>query len=200
MAPKILLYSGRWRYHAVMRRAHPLRRVHAQWAALLLSIAATFVAAAPARAADTWVWTDERGQRVYSDQPPPPSVPPQRILRQPGVRVAPLPAAAPPAAPGVATPQAPPPPAAAKPAEAPARPAPPSPDEDKARQEREATEKRNAQIRADNCQRARAGLATLQAGGRLVTSDAQGRRITMTPEMKAAEQARLEQVARENCR
>lgn len=139
-----------------------------------------------------WVWTDDRGQRVYSDQPPPAAVPDSRILQRPSLRPTPLapgddvpPAAAPkPAAPT---------PTAATPSAAPAEDA-------KAKQEREAMEKRNAEIRADNCRRARAGLATLQSGRRLVTTDEQGRRVTMTSEMKAAERARLEGVVRENCR
>ncbi|TSE35080.1 DUF4124 domain-containing protein [Tepidimonas charontis] len=155
------------------------------------SLVACLALAVPVRAADVWIWLDERGQRIYSDRPPPPTVPAQRVLRQPGPRaVAPAPADAAAAASAAAAPAAPG-------APTPAGPQAPAADDERARQ---AQEKRNAEIRAENCQRARAGLATLQAGGRLVTVDAQGRRVTMTPEMKAAEQARLEQAVREYCR
>ncbi|MFN4102941.1 MAG: hypothetical protein ACK4GB_01270 [Tepidimonas sp.] len=152
----------------------------------------------PALAVSPWVWTDDNGRRVYSDQPPPPSVPSSRILSQPAVRPAPLPAVDSPTAP-----PAPPVPLAAPSAATLGNAPPPRPasgEDDKAQQEREAIEKRNAEIRADNCRRARAGLATLQGGGRLVTTDEQGRRVTLTEAMKASERTRLEGVIRDNCR
>ncbi len=42
-----------------------------------------------------YAWVDESGRRQYSDMPPPASVPPQRILKQPGQANPKPPAAAP---------------------------------------------------------------------------------------------------------
>lgn len=38
---------------------------------------------ASASAAAQYVWTDEKGKRTYSDRPPPPGVPAERILKAP---------------------------------------------------------------------------------------------------------------------
>lgn len=166
------------------------RRVRA-WPGLLAQIgalAAGLLLAAAAQASPTWVWLDENGRRVASDMPPPATVPDQRILRRPA---APASAAAPTAAP-------------ASPADTPARPAPAAgaaagrlTDE----QLRQQVEQRNAQIRADNCQRARASLETLQAGASqpLFMVNEQGQRVTMDEAMKRAETVRLRQIVRDNC-
>lgn len=52
-----------------------------------LVVASAFVAA-PAHA--QWMWKDEAGHVVASDQPPPPSVPPSRIMKSPKQRAADL--------------------------------------------------------------------------------------------------------------
>src|SRR5690349_19108783 len=59
----------------------------------------------PLLAAAQWVYLDKSGRKVFSDQVPPPDVTPDRIIRQPGVKAAAVPAAeaAPAAAPAVAT-------------------------------------------------------------------------------------------------
>ena len=66
---------------------------------------------------------------------------------------------------------------------------------------RQQVEQRNAQIRADNCQRARASLESLQAGASqpLYMVNEQGQRVTMDPAMRRAESARLRQIVRDNC-
>jgi hypothetical protein len=143
-----------------------------------------------AQAGPTWVWLDENGRRVASDMPPPATVPDQRILRRPA---APASATAPSAAPAA--------PAATA---TPARPAPAGgtaagrlTDE----QLRQQVEQRNAQIRADNCQRARASLESLQAGASqpLYMVNEQGQRVTLDEAMKRAESVRLRQIVRDNC-
>jgi pyruvate/2-oxoglutarate dehydrogenase complex dihydrolipoamide acyltransferase (E2) component len=151
-------------------------------------LAATIISAAAYAATPAWVWLDEHGQRVYSDRPPPPSVPRERILRAPGentalpkVEAADAPAAAP------------------APSAAPQAAEPPAAKDEQASQERAALEKRKAEIRADNCKRARAALQMLEANKRLVTVDEQGRRVTMTTQMKEAERERLQTIVRENC-
>src|SRR3569833_2431186 len=58
--------------------------------AALLSMAAAVAAA-------QYAWIDERGVRQYSDQPPPASVPKQRILKAPGAAYTPPAASAQPA-------------------------------------------------------------------------------------------------------
>jgi hypothetical protein len=42
-----------------------------------------------------YVWKDDAGRNVYSDTPPPPSVPRSRILKSPNISAAAAPAAAP---------------------------------------------------------------------------------------------------------
>jgi len=159
----------------------------------LVALAAGLLLASAVQAAGpTWVWLDENGRRVASDMPPPATVPDQRILRRP--LASPLPSPALGAAP------------AATPAAAPAPPAPPVAgaagtgrltDE----QLRQQVEQRNAQIRADNCQRARASLETLQAGASqpLYMVNEQGQRVTMDEAMRRAESVRLRQIVRDNC-
>ncbi len=143
-----------------------------------------------AQAGPTWVWLDENGRRVASDMPPPATVPDQRILRRP---VASVSTAAPTAAPAA--------PAATA---TPARPAPVGgtaagrlTDE----QLRQQVEQRNTQIRADNCQRARTSLESLQAGASqpLYMVNEQGQRVTLDEAMKRAETVRLRQIVRDNC-
>lgn len=156
------------------------------WATGLL-LASAVQAAGP-----TWVWLDDNGRRVASDTPPPATVPDQRILRRPPAGPVPSPALD--AAPATA------------PAAAPTRPAPPVAgaagtgrltDE----QLRQQVEQRNAQIRADNCQRARASLETLQAAASqpLYMVNEQGQRVTMDEAMRRAESVRLRQIVRDNC-
>jgi hypothetical protein len=67
----------------------------------LLSLACLVPLAASAQ----WQWLDKDGRRVFSDQPPPPDIAPERILKQGGPRGAVLPAAAAPVA--ATTPAAP---------------------------------------------------------------------------------------------
>ncbi|WP_395398836.1 DUF4124 domain-containing protein [Pseudoduganella sp. UC29_106] len=47
----------------------------------LALVLATLATALPAQA--QWMWVNERGVKQLSDQPPPPSVPPGRILKAP---------------------------------------------------------------------------------------------------------------------
>jgi hypothetical protein len=171
----------------------------------------------PAGAHAQWIWQDSAGQRVISDMPPPAEVPDKNILRRPGpARPAPAPAAtatptAPaqgtPAEPSANTPAAPGTPGApsiqnTSATETPksAAPAPDSPEAKKAEQERQAIEKRNAQIMADNCQRARDSAATLQSNRRLAMVNEKGQNVVMDEAMRKAEMARLQQIIKDNCK
>lgn len=152
-------------------------------------------------------WIDGSGRRVFSDQPPPPGTPQKNILKQPAARpAAPAPAAdeaessaadstaAPAAAPQASTPQAAAPGA-----------------QDKALQEKlkkaeaeEAAKKkaeadRLAAQKAENCKRAISAKALLDSGQRIMQSDGKGGRSFMSPEQRAAETKRIEEVMRNDC-
>lgn len=170
------------------------------------SFAALAVAASlPAHA--QYQWIDGSGRRVFSDQPPPPGTPQKNILKQPAARpAAPAPTAdeaessaadstaAPAAAPQASTPQA----------AAPAA-------QDKALQEKlkkaeaeEAAKKkaeadRLAAQKAENCKRAISAKALLDSGQRIMQSDGKGERSFMSPEQRAAETKRIEEVMRNDC-
>ena len=170
------------------------------------SFAALAVAASlPAHA--QYQWIDGSGRRVFSDQPPPPGTPQKNILKQPTARpAAPAPAAdeaessaadstaAPAAAPQASTPQAAAPTA-----------------QDKALQEKlkkaeaeEAAKKkaeadRLAAQKAENCKRAISAKALLDSGQRIMQSDGKGGRSFMSPEQRAAETKRIEEVMRNDC-
>jgi len=174
------------------------------------ALACALCLAWPAQAAGTaWIWLDDAGRRVYSDRPPPPQVPADRIL-QAGPRGAPAAAANPASPEGTAAPatSAPagtaaaagnpvPPGAAANPATAAS--AAPAAETPQQAAQRRSVEARNAQIRADNCQRAQAALATLRSGARLATTNAQGRTVPMDAATRQAETERLQQIVAENC-
>lgn len=170
------------------------------------SFAALALAASlPAHA--QYQWIDGSGRRVFSDQPPPPGTPQKNILKQPAARpAAPAPAAdkaessaadstaAPAAAPQASTPQAAAPTA-----------------QDKALQEKlkkaeaeEAAKKkaeadRLAAQKAENCKRAISAKALLDSGQRIMQSDGKGGRSFMSPEQRAAETKRIEEVMRNDC-
>lgn len=50
----------------------------------LYLLAAACIAALPGTALSQWQWRDEAGRRVFSDTPPPPSVPNRNIIAAPG--------------------------------------------------------------------------------------------------------------------
>lgn len=157
--------------------------------AALMAVSATLQAATP------WVWLDDAGRQVFSDMPPPASVPDHRIIRQP-------------AAPSSAGSRNLANPASASGAPEPASPAttPPAASAPGGNvvfvendEQMRAVERQNAQIRADNCRRAQEALATLQRPGRLATLNESGQRINMTDGMRRAEVERAQQMMRDNC-
>jgi len=160
----------------------------------------------PAAHAGTWAWLDDSGRKIYSDMPPPNSVPDKNILQKPG-RV--LPSAAVAAEP--TTPPAPPsPPGAPAPANKAKTGTPSSTDDPAALKkqqeakkaaeaERQAQEAKNAQIRAENCRRAQTSMRTLQSGVRMVTTDEQGNQLVLDDAMRATEAERLQAAMQANC-
>jgi len=159
----------------------------------LLSLACLLPLAASAE----WQWLDKDGHRVFSDQPPPSDVAPDRILKKPGTRNA--------AAKEEAAPVAAAAPSGVDPALKPSG-------KDKALEERrkqvqaaeadkkKAEEARVAALRADNCSRARSAKAQLQSGDRIAIQNDQGERDYMDDNRRASEIQRLEGIIGRECR
>lgn len=143
-------------------------------------------------AAAQWAWKDENGRVVYSDRPPPASVRPDRIVRQPGGNVLNT-AGAPADAKGDGK------------AEAPKTWAEREADLRKRQSERADTEKKSAEEQAQqsqrraDCERARSYAATLESGTRIVRTDAKGERVYLEDDQRAAELARARDVIARSC-
>lgn len=149
-------------------------------------------------AAAQWKWRDASGRVTASDLPPPREVPDKDILQRPG------------AGPRAGSTSAPPAPAAAaaSAASAPlvARPL----DKQLEARKREAElqeqakakaeEQRLAAVRADNCSRARAHLATLDSGERLARINAKGEREVLDDKARADEVRRARAIIASDCR
>ena len=143
-----------------------------------------------------WQWVDGTGRKVFSDTPPPSSIPEKSILKKPGAGVAPAvvaedPAAAAPVANAPAAPQVP-----ARDTELEAR-------KKQAEQAEEAKKKaemeRMVKARAESCERARKAKITMDSGVRLATTNAKGEREIMDDKAKAAETQRMEGIIRSDC-
>lgn len=183
------------------------------------------VLALPAASQSLWQWRDANGLMVYSDRPPPPSVPQRQILRQPvtgqDAMATPMtpPAAEPsptqtsptksadaqrPAAPGKATgnpggPLTPANPAANGASGADSRPPSRSVTAPSPTQQAQ-DDARLAAVRADNCLRARQSLAAIRAGQRMSRYTEQGERLFLDEAELAAETVRLEGLVQQDCR
>lgn len=168
---------------------------HKQLRLLPLCVAGLLLSSLSVLAITPWQWIDSAGRKVYSDTPPPPSVPAKNILKQPGAK---------PYAPSSIEPSANqenPVSGAAKPkaAETPDDKSKRDADKTEAAQ-RKAQEEKNAAMRSENCQRAQTSLATLQSGVRLVTTNAQGEPVVMDDTQREQESQRLRGIIAENCR
>lgn len=148
--------------------------------------------------AQAWQWTDESGRKVYSDRPPPPSVPDRQITKRPDTPVPPSAPATPstPANPTVASGGTTTPAIANTDAELEKR-KKAAEQNDAARQK--LIEQQNAKIRADNCRRAKSAKATLESGVRLSTTNPKGERVFVDDGMRADEARRLNQIIQSNC-
>lgn len=150
----------------------------------------------------TWAqykWKDSRGQVHASDLPPPREIAEKDVLQRPAAARKPVAATAPaPAASPAASPAS---------ASAPDRPAfDPELEARRKRAELDTNAKAKADAdkraaqRAENCQRAREQLATLENGQRLVQFNAQGERVVMDDAARAASAAQARQVLATDCR
>ena len=174
---------------------------------LLLAAVSAAALACSAPAAAQWAWRDATGKMVYSDQPPPKSVPARDIVRQP--------AAAPAGRPRLTT-EAPAEAgadakAAAAQTGAPAAPRPPTVAEreieSRRRQQQLAEAERKAadeEMRksqtAENCERLRAYQRALEGGHRIARLNAAGEKEILGDAQRAAELERTRSQIEQNCR
>lgn len=143
-----------------------------------------------------WQWVDDTGRKVFSDTPPPSSVPDQQILKRPGPRSA-SPATAASGAPDT------------QPAVSPATPRLPARDESLEARKKQAEEAEQAKkkadedrlikARADSCDRAKRAKATLNSGLRMATTNAKGEREIMDDKAIAQESQRIDDIMRADC-
>lgn len=139
-----------------------------------------------------WQWVDGTGRKVFSDTPPPASVPDKQILKRPGMRN-PAPAATAAATPEV-TPAAPKLPARDEQLEARKKQA-----EEAEQAKKKAEDERLAKARADNCERAKRAKATMDSGVRIATTNAKGEREIMDDKARAQENQRIDEIMRTDC-
>jgi hypothetical protein len=171
--------------------------MHKSAALLVASLLA--IAAAGASAQPVWKWRDASGQVHISDVPPPSDVPDRNILQRASGAPAPL----------VVTPAAPPTASDAAPALAAATGVDSELQKKKARAEREkaekdtadkaALDKKNAAVRADNCQRAQSQSKAIDSGMRMAHVNASGEREYLDDKQRAAERQRAQDIIAQNC-
>ncbi len=158
-------------------------------------LAALVLACASTAASGQWVWKDDAGHVVASDQPPPMSVPPSRIVKQPRARNA-AQAAAPAPAPDTKTANADAPKSLAdrelesKQRAKDAAEAAKKADDDAAR----------AKAMKENCAAVRGNLAALQAGGRASRFNEKGEKIYIDDADRASEIAKQQAQVAQYCK
>ena len=163
----------------------------------IFAIVAVVVAIAlpGAALAQAYKWRDEKGQMVYSDQPPPKNIPPGNVIQAPKPSAAALAVAA---ATGGAAVSAPAGKAAAKPA-APKSVAEQEAESKKRQLESQKKSKEDAdkaaqeQQRVAACASLRQSLAGLEGGQRVSRTDDKGERYFINDEQRAADIAKAKQ-------
>jgi len=151
------------------------------------------VAALPAAA--QWKWKDARGQVVISDTPPPREIPERDVLSKPSAVMQRSAVAA--AAPAASTPAAD---TVAKAKVDPELEARRKKAEAEQGERAKAEEAKVAAARADNCQRAKSHMSTLDSGVRLSRTNANGEREILDDKQRADEIQRTRQVIASDCR
>ncbi|HEY3634677.1 MAG TPA: DUF4124 domain-containing protein [Caldimonas sp.] len=164
---------------------------------VLLAAFAVSVIALPAEA--QWKWRDKGGHVQYSDLPPPAGTPDQDILARPGAamrRTSSTGANTAPLAASAADAAQPKPNAADAELEAKRKKA-----EADAAAKAKADQDRVAALRADNCNRAKAQLTTLESGIRLTQANAKtGEREFLDDKQRADEVRRTHDVIASDCK
>jgi Domain of unknown function (DUF4124) len=141
---------------------------------LIQAAAATTICLGSASSWAQWQWVDAQGKNVFSDIAPPTSVPEKNILRKPGL--VPLDGG-----PSELTKKV---------------------GELKAGEEAQiqARKEQEAQVLAENCNRARRSQAGLQTGSRIGITNDKGEQDFMSDQARAAELQRLSDFIQSNCR
>ena len=157
----------------------------------LLALLTLLLAVASSGAQAQYLWRDKAGQMHASDLPPPADVADKDVLRRPSASAARSAA----------------PLAAALPASAASR-VGVDPEIDARRAKAEQADKARAKVeeerlasqRAENCQRARAQMASLDSGQRLARVNAQGERVVLDDKARADEADAARRVISSDCR
>lgn len=143
-----------------------------------------------------WQWIDKDGRKVFSDRSPPAEIQEKNILKRPGNRqLAAVPASQSTSSPTAAKASAPKLPGKDAQLEARKKQA-----EEEDAVKRKAEEETIAKARADNCERARKGLASFQSGVRIAVTNAKGEREIMDDSARALETKRLQGIADSDCK
>lgn len=144
-----------------------------------------------------WQWVDKDGRKVFSDRAPPADIAPKNILTQPGAKVIVPPStgeAAAPVSPSPVKPAAPR--LSGKDAQLEAK---KKQAEEEENLKKKAEEENLAKTRADNCERAKKALATVQSGVRISLINPKGEREFMDDAGRATEAKRLQGIADSDC-
>jgi hypothetical protein len=136
-----------------------------------------------------YVWTDEKGLKVFSDRPPPPSVPLKHILKAPGLDQAQALAAQGPGGAAAAPDQAKGPPSVAEQEAAYRK----RKAEDAAKEQKAAADTRRRNDMTSNCDSMRKDQAMLQSGTRIATATADGERSYMSDDERSAKLDKIRQ-------
>jgi hypothetical protein len=151
----------------------------------LIALAAT--ACQVALAQSSWLWIDDQQRKVYSDTPPPPSIPEPRILLRP----APV-KSQPTQAQEAAS-------AAANDASPPKSSVPPRNQAGRKGEVSIPLYQRNEEALRENCRRARSALQTLNSGLKLMTLNDKGEQVEMDAATREREIQQMRQDERDNC-
>jgi len=157
-----------------------------------MAVALALCVALPA-SAQLYKWVDSNGKVQYSDKPPPSDVKTEKLRAPARAASAPAPSAGKDGAKKDAAKTGP-----LTPAEQEQAFRKRQQEAGKAEKE-EAQKQAEARDRAENCKRARAAVATLEAGGRQARVDEKGERVFLTDEQIAQETASARQEAAAAC-
>lgn len=156
-----------------------------------------FACSLPLAASAQWQWLDNSGRKVFSDQPPPPDVAPNRILKTGrGAAATAMQQQAATQAPAAAAPAANLPKPSGKDKELEAK----KKEKEAADQaKKKAEEEKIAAARTENCTRAKNAKATFDSGLRVVRTNEKGEREFMDENQRATEVKHLNDIIARDC-
>lgn len=165
-----------------------MKMLRLRWLCVVLGVLAGSALSLPAAA--QWIWKDAQGRFNSSDRPPPPDVPERAIIQRGVLKPAPVAASA---ASGAAS--EPGKPAVDKELEARRK-----QNEQPAEPKRQTDDERLAIARAENCERARSYMRTLESGARIARTNEKGEREFLTDDARRQEMDRMRQTMAADCR